>query len=169
LAVLRIDQDVPGTGIIDRFITDITDSSYKPLFPISAIHIERTISLLLLMAERRIRSLPRILGLVEAMMIESNQQRAYGAVERHLNNVLKKLSKEPEENRYSISWILYFLKSNHMAIKGSPSFVDPVLHSIASNSCKFFTGTSEFKLFRGVRSARRAGTLLKHLDVFKSQ
>lgn len=169
LAVLRIDQEVPGTGIIDRFIADVTDASYQPLFPVSTFHIEKTISLLLLMAERRIRSLPRILGLVEAMMIASGRTSATRAVERHLNNVLAELSKEPDENRYLISWLLYFLKSNGLTVKGSPSFADPILTSIQSNTCNVFAGAKDFRLFRGVRTARRAGGLLKHLDVFKQQ
>lgn len=167
LAVLRIDQEVPGTGIIDRFIADVTDASYQPLFPVSTFHIEKTISLLLLMAERRIRSLPRILGLVEAMMIASGQTSAARAVERHLNNVLAELSKEPDENRYVISWLLYFLKSNGLTVKGSVSFADPILTSIQSNTRKVFVEAKDFRLFRGVGAARRAGGLLKHLDVFK--
>ncbi len=169
LAVLRIDQEVPGTGIIDRFIADVTDASYQPLFPVSTFHIEKTISLLLLMAERRIRSLPRILGLVEAMIIASSRASATRAVERHLNNVLAEVSKEPDENRYLISWLLYFLKSNGLMVKGSPSFADPILTSVQSNTCNLFAGAKDFRLFRGVRTARRAGGLLKHLDVFRQQ
>jgi hypothetical protein len=167
LAVLRIDQEVPGTGVIDRFIADVTDMSYQPLFPVSTFHIEKTISLLLLMAERRIRSMPRILGLVEAMMIASGQTGAALAVERHLNNKLAELSKEPDENRYVISWLLYFLKSNGLTVKKSVSYTDQILASIQSNRCKVFTRAKGFRLFRGVRTARRAGGLLKHLDVFK--
>lgn len=169
LAVLRIDQEVPGTGIIDRFIADVTDASYQPLFPVSTFHIEKIISLLLLMAERRIRALPRILGLVEAMMIVSDKASATLAVERHLNNVLAELSKEPDENRYRISWLLYFLKSNGLTVKGSAPFADPILTSIQSNTCKVFSGARDFGLFRGVRASRHAGVLLKHLDVFKQQ
>lgn len=169
LAVLRIDQEVPGTGIIDRFIADVTDASYQPLFPVSTYHIDKIISLLLLMAERRIRSLPRILGLVEAMMIASGQASATRTIERHLNNMLMKLSKEPDENRYLISWLLYFLKSNGLTVKGSSVFANPILISIQSNTCNVFTGAKDFRLFRGVRAARRSGSLLKHLDVFKQQ
>jgi len=101
LGVLRIDQEVPGTGIIDRFIADVTDASYMPLFPVSTFHIEKTISLLLLMAERRIRSLPRILGLVEAMMTMSGQKSAVRVVEQHLNNKLAELFYYGTSNNWS--------------------------------------------------------------------
>jgi len=169
LGVLRIDQEVPGTGIIDRFIADVTDSQYTPLFPISSFHIEKTISLLLLMAERRIRSYPRILGLVEAMMIASGSPAAAKTIERHLNNVLAELAKDEDENRYVLSWLLYFLKSNRLAVSHTSSFSDPILEAIRTNRCSLFPGASQFKLFRGVRAARKAGTMLKHLDVFKPQ
>ncbi|MFZ0034987.1 MAG: RNA-directed DNA polymerase [Sedimentisphaerales bacterium] len=169
LGVLQIDQEIPSTGIIDRFIADVTDSSYTPLFPISSVHIDKTISLLLLLAERRVRSFPRILGLVEAMMIASGQQNTARTVEKHLNNLLRDLSKDPEENRYLISWILYFLKSNRLTIRGAFSSTDPILKSIQLNRCNMFSNAKKFRLFRGVRAARHAGSLLKHLDVFKPQ
>jgi len=166
LGVLRIDQEVPGTGIIDRFIVDITDSSYSPLFPVRDKYIDKTISLLLLLAERRIKSFPRILGLVETIMIASGQPSTVRNVERHLNNLLHNLIKESHYNRYLIAWILYYLKSNKLKTIKMPSFRDPILTSIQSNRSKLFTSTRMFKLFRGVRAARRAGLLPKHLDVF---
>ncbi|MBN1817933.1 MAG: hypothetical protein JW828_11270 [Sedimentisphaerales bacterium] len=169
LAVLRIDQEIPGTGIIDRFIVDVTDAQYNPLFPVTSFHIEKILSLLLLMAERRIRSFPRILGLVESMMVASGQKIVAKVIERHLNKLLSQLSNNQEENRYLISWILYFLKSNRLTTKQTFSVDDPILQSIQSNKCKLFPSTKVFKLFRGVRSTRKTGKLLKHLDVFKPQ
>lgn len=169
LGVLRIDKEVPGTGIIDRFISDVTNFSYTPLFPVSNANIDKTISLLLLLAERRFRSFPRILGLVEAMMIASDQQSTAHKIEKHLNNLLCDLSKDIEENRYLISWIIYFLKSNGLKIKRSITFTNPILHSIQSNRCNIFTASKDFRLFRGVRAAKHAGSLLKHLDVFEPQ
>jgi len=102
-------------------------------------------------------------------MIASGQTSATRVIEQHLNNVLAELSKKPDENRYVISWILYFLKSNRLRVKRSASFVDPILKSIQSNKCKVFEGANGFRLFRGVRAARHSGGLLKHLDVFKQQ
>jgi hypothetical protein len=169
LGVLRIDQEVPGSGIVERFIADITDSSYAPLFPVSGFDIDKTISLLLLLAERRIKSFPRILGLVEAIMIALSRPIITRTVERHLNNLLDNLSKYPEENRYLISWILYFLKSNGLKINKVFQFTDPILKSIQLNRCEVFTNTTDFQLFREIHATKRAGSLLKHLDVFKPQ
>jgi hypothetical protein len=170
LGVLRIDREIPGTGVTDRFITDVTNKSYSPNFSVSPIHINKIISLLLLLAQRRIKSFPRILGLIEAMMGGNvGQTKVIETVEKHLNKLLEALAKEPEDNQYKISWILYFLRSNNLKINVTASFGDPILMSIQSNRGRVFTDAGDFRLFRGVREARRYGSLLKHTDVFKPQ
>ena len=169
LGVLRIDDEVPGTGIIDRFIADVTDSSYAPLFPVTSKHINKVISLLLLLAEKRIRSFPRILGVFESMIVHSGKPRVASAIERHLNRLLADLAKEPEDNRYVICWILYFLKSNGLRVRKTVTFSDSVLLSVQSNRGRVFAAAPHFRLFRGVRASRKAGLMLKHLDVFKPQ
>jgi hypothetical protein len=169
LGVLRIDEEVPGTGIIDRFIADITDESYKPLFPISTKHIGKIISLLFLLAERRVKSFPRVLGLVESMLVSGRQSKITDIVEAHLNKLLKHLCADLDENSYRICWILYFLKSNKLNVRRKPSFSDPILRSIQTSRSWIFSGIKEFRLFRGVRAARKAGSLLQQLDVFSPQ
>lgn len=169
LSVLRIDREVPGTGIIDRFIADITDDSYMPLFPVSSAHTNGISSLLLLLAQRRIKSFPRILGLLESMMVSANQPRVSATIENRVNKLLTEYAEAPEDNRYVISWLLYFLKSNKLAVKTTEVFSDPVLASVQANRSSVFASAGNFRLFRGVRVARRSGLLLKHLDVFHPQ
>jgi hypothetical protein len=106
---------------------------------------------------------------VEAMMIASGQPSAIRTIEKHLNNLLGDLSKSPEENHYLISWILYFMKSNRLQIKKSIPSANPILRSIRLNRCTMFSKVKNFELFRPVHEAKRAGSLLKHLDVFKPQ
>ena len=169
LGVLRIDREVPGTGIIDRFIADITDESYMPLFPITAAHANKMVSLLLLLGERRIKSFPGILGLLETMIVLSNNPDIAETIEKHLNKLLTVLARDEDTNRYVISWILYFLKSNNLRVRTVRTFNDPILMSIQSNRIKVFDSISDFKLFRGVRMANRSGLLLKHLDAFNRE
>lgn len=172
LAVLRIDAEVPGTGIIDKFIADITlgkASSYSPLFPISTRHIDKTVSLLLLLADRRMRSFPRVLGLLESMIALGKRTKITSIVEAHLNKLLKNLIKDPEDNLYRISWILYFLKSNKLGVRRTLKHDNPILRSIQSNKGYLFSATGDFKLFRGVRASRKSGSLLELLDVFNPQ
>jgi hypothetical protein len=165
LGVLRIDREVPGTGIIDTFIADITDDSYMPRFPVTEAHAKKIVSLLLLLGERRIKSFPGILGLLEAMMV-SGGRTVRDTIQQHLNRLLGDLSKDEESNRYIISWMLYFLKSNNLPVRPRKRFNNPILASIQGNRMSVFTSYRDFKLFRGVRAARRAGLLLKHIDAF---
>jgi len=171
LSVLQIDRDFPGTGIIDRFISDMTDkkNGYQPRLSLKASEIDKVISLVLLLAENRARSFPKVLGFLEGIMRMHNVARVRNAIRKHLNNLLGELEKDAEDNRYSISWVLYFLRSNNLSVRTSTTFSDPILASIQSNRCKVFRGRTDFTLFRGVRMARRAGPLLKHLEVFMPQ
>jgi len=167
LGVLRIDKENPGTGIIDRFIADIMDKQYKPLIPVDHVSLNKSVSLLLLLAERRIKTFPKILGVIEAMMIEANSQSARELVSKHLKLLLQELRNNSEDHRYLISWILYFLKSNDFPVPIRKSLNHPILDSIKSNKNKIFTNCSDFSLYRTVKSAKSAGSLSYHLDVFK--
>jgi hypothetical protein len=167
LGVLRIDKENPGTGIIDRFIADILDKQYKPLIPVDSISLNKSVSLLLLLAERRVKTFPKILGVIEAMMLQSNSQATRDLIEKHLNLLLQDLRRNWEENRYLISWILYFLKSNGFPVLMRKKFNHPILTSIKSNKNNIFTTCRDFRLYRRVSSARTAGSLAYHLDVFK--
>jgi len=169
LSVLRIDREIVGTGIIDRFIGDIVDDAYMPLFPVSPAYINRISSLLLFLGQRRIKSFPRILGLLESIMVSAGQPRVSTTIRGRINKLLTEYAQAPEDNRYVISWLLYFLRSNNLTVKTTKVFGDPVLQSVRTGRSHVFTSAGNFKLFRGVRTARVSGLLLKHLDVFKPQ
>jgi Reverse transcriptase (RNA-dependent DNA polymerase) len=167
IGVIRIDKENPGTGVIDRFIADIMSKQYKPLIPVDPASLNKSVSLLLLLAERRIKTFPKILGVIEAMMVQSNSENTRDLVQKHLNLLLLELSRNWEENRYLITWILYFLKSNNFPVPRRQKFTHPILESIKSNKNKVFNDCCEFKLYRRVSSTRSAGSLSYHLDVFK--
>ena len=169
LGVLRIDREVPGTGIVDRFIADVTDESYMPLFPITPAHANRIASVLLLLGERRIKSFPGILRLLERMIVLAKNPAIAKTIERHVNKLLTDLARDQDANRYVMSWVLYFLKSNKLQVRTRRTFNDPILRSIQSDRIKVFTSMSDLRLFRGVRMARRAGLLLRHLDAFNRE
>jgi hypothetical protein len=167
LGVLRIDKENPGTGVIDRFIADIMDKQYRPLIPVDAVSLNKSVSLLLLLAERRVKTFPKILGVIEAMMAQSNNQAIRDLVEKHLKLLLRELIKNWEDNRYLISWILYFLKSNGFPVRIRQQFNHPILDSIKSNKNRIFNTRCDFSLYRCISSAKAAGSLSYHLDVFK--
>lgn len=168
LGVLEIDRENPNTGVIDRFLADLTDRSYKPLISISKRGIRKIVSLLLSLASRRIRAFPKTLGVVESMMSASSES-STSVINRHLNQVLKALRSSQDNNRYLISWILYFLKSNKLPVRVRASLNHPIIKSIQSNRGGLFSTCKDFKLFRSHAASKKAGNLLRHLDVFNPQ
>lgn len=167
LNVLRIDKENPGTGVIDRFIADITDDSYEVLFSVSKRDIQKMISLLLLLANRRIKTLPKVLGVIEAVMFIERLSKPM--VEKYFNSLLRELSQNTEDNRYLISWILYFMKSNKLKVKLSERFSHSILKSLQLNRNHIFKDSKDFKLYRSIFRAKKSGNLLEYLDVFKPQ
>ena len=81
--------------------------------------------------------------------------------------MLKDLKGNAEENRYLISWILYFLKSNNFTIKGMRNFNHSILDSIKSNRNLLYNSCTDFKLYQNISKTKENGSLLYHLDIFK--
>jgi hypothetical protein len=169
LGVLRIDKEMPGTGIVDRFLADLVDENYKPLLPVSSKDVQKSISLLLLLAERRIKAFPKILALIESMMSAQRASSFHASIEKHLNSRLKYLSKNEEDNRYLIAWIIYFLKSNKMSIRVPLILDDLILKAINLNRDLVFNSCRDFKIFRTIAASKKSGSLSKYLDTFKPQ
>jgi hypothetical protein len=172
LAVLRIDSEQPGTGVIDRFLADIryrSKSSYGLQISASQSTAKKIISLLLLLADRRPKVFPIVLGTLETMISSAHASWCSTTVATYLNRVLTELCKAPEDHVYLICWILYFLKSNRILPAAGTSFQHPVLTSLGTNRATLFRGAPDFNLYRGVMTSRRATSLLSYLDVFRPQ
>lgn len=169
LNVLRIDRNHPGTGVIDKFIGRLISKSYSLRLSLPAKDVGKVVSLLVLMADRRAKSFPRILAVIELLMSYDSGQSSK-TVTKHLNTLLKKLCADPTNNCYLIAWILYFLKSNKLEITSAlPAFEDPILRSMESEQNHLFSSSKDFKLFRGPVASIKSGVLAKHLDVFNPQ
>ncbi|MEX2382208.1 MAG: RNA-directed DNA polymerase [Opitutales bacterium] len=169
LGVLEIDQECPGTGIVDRFIADISDDNYKPRIPTNKISVRKSTSLLLLLADRRVKAFPKILGFIEAMLSETNDPGFSKFLEGHLTNLIAKLIANTDDNRYLITWILYFMKKHGMTLPNMPGVNNAILQSIRTNRQKIFSKSTDYQLFRKVRKTRLKAPLLKYLDVFEPQ
>lgn len=169
-SVLRIDKENPDTGIIDRFISDLHKDN-EVLLPLNLGAINQSISLLLLLAERRIKSFPSILGLLELMILKSRQRRQVKEmIFRHLEIMLRNLLENEENNRYLIAWIVYFLKSHKIHVEREPSVSHPVIISLYEDKNYLFQDDSgEFELYRSIEATRKIGGLLHHLDPFRSE
>lgn len=172
LSVVATDRELPGTGIVDRFLADIVKKDdYKPNFEVSKKTIPNIVSLLMMLASLRIKSFPKILGVIESIMRSANNSWYTDQIGKYLANYLHSLSTNERDNRYQIIWILYFLKSNNMEkfITNNYSFKDPVVKSVYSGRNNLFGSCKDFKLFTGIKKMAKNKTLLEHLDVFSPQ
>ena len=171
LSVIATDRELPGTGIVDRFLADIVTKDYKPNFVVSKKTVPNIISLLMMLATLRIKSFPKILGVIEAILRSANNTWYTNHIGKYLAKYLDALADNERDNRYQIIWILYFLKSNkldHFILKKYP-FKDPLVKSVQSNRSNLFNKCKDFKLFNGILATAKRKTLLEHLDVFSPQ
>jgi hypothetical protein len=171
LSVVATDREFPGTGIVDRFLADIVTKDFKPNFAVSRKTVPNIISLLMMLASLRIKSFPKILGVIEAIMRSADHPWYTDQIGMYLANYLNILSSNERDNRYLIIWILYFLKSNRLDrfIMKKYHFKDPLVKSVQSNRCNLFGNCRDFKLYVGILSSVKRKSLLEHLDVFSPQ
>ena len=176
--VLEIDSEFPGTGVIDRFIADLYGTEYKLRVSVTTKRIDLMVSLLMMLANRRLKSVPEILGAIEALMDQATAPSSIQRIEDGIGFALTEAMKEPLDNRYKIAWLLYFLKSNRLRAPNTQSLnhlwsksgtSESICRTVATNRAVVFKGCNDFVLFRGVRTAKKVGPLRQHVDVFRRQ
>jgi len=166
LNVLKIDKDFPNTGIIDRFLADLWDFNYNLYIPYSARDLEMIISMLLLLADRRIKAFPSVLAIIEQILKQYWTVTVRDAVESHLNSLLERLYSNAKNNRYLISWLLYFLKSNNLALGRSYTFDDVIEKTIYYDDDSLLFPSKDFQLVRHIAQAKTTISMLEYLNVF---
>jgi hypothetical protein len=171
LAVVAIDRDLPNTGVVDRFLADIITKDNQPNFRVNRKTIPKIISLLLMLAELRIKSFPKILGIIEAVIRSQNNTWYTEKIGKHLGGFLHSLASSEIENRYLIIWILYFLKSNQMDTYIDPSdqFTDAIVRTVFTDKNNLFISCPDFNLYSGIKKAAQQKSLLEHLAIFSPQ
>ena len=175
--VLEIDQEFPGTGVIDKFMSDLYQKDYTLRVRVTSKRVDLMLSLLMMLANRRLKALPKILGVIEALMSVGSGVRSVQRIEDGIGFALTEALKEPLDNRYKIAWLLYFLKSNRLtvpnaqAVRGlwsASGVTESICRTVGTNRAVVFKTCPDFTLFRGVRAAKGAGSMLRHVDVFRS-
>jgi hypothetical protein len=168
LAVINIDRTCPGTGVIDRFLADITNKRGQLKLLIGDYNLEKVISMLLMLATLRVKAFPKVMAILE-MLLKS----PFGVIHQtqiveYLENYLQRLAKEEDRNKYLISWISYFLVSHDLVklLSFKPKFKDPITRSIFNNRGAVFKGIKDFKLFVGCKAISKKVSMFEHLDVF---
>jgi len=168
LAVVEIDRALPGTGVIDRFLADITTRHGRLRITVGRYNLEKVVSMLLMLGPLRVKAFPKIIAILEQVIRSGSGNGLTKPLVSHLEAYLHKLSGDEPRNKYLISWIAYFLASNDLMklLKVKPTFKDPIAKSSMSGRGKLFKSTSDFKLIEGVKASGRRVSMFKHLDVF---
>jgi len=169
LAVLKIDQQYPGTGVVDRFLADIVSKTRRVKISLQPKHIEQTISMLLMLARLRTKAFPKILAIIEAIMETPSGRSQRQSIIDHLEEHLYDLSNDEARNKYLITWISYFLVTNGVqgSLQSHLTFRDPITSTAFYNRSTIFASEADFTLFCDCHEARKRMTLLEYLDVFQ--
>lgn len=170
-SVLRIDEQLPGTGIIDRFLSELTSKKYKLKLDLAEKNRRKAFSLLLILRERRAKSFPVILAIIEALLDKCNDDadlREY--VESSLVSMYENRVDRLIENEYEILWLAYFRKMVlHHELDPIPGCSSPLINSILSSSRKYFEGFTNESLFAMPPFPVERNHLLQHLEIFRRQ
>lgn len=168
LAVIRIDEEHPGVGVIDRFLADLVDRKGKLKVNLNNRNLRKTLSMLILLGRRRTKSFPKILAIIESIIFSPIGMKNRDDIIKYLEDYFLELSKDEIANRYLLSWLAYFFVSNDFKKKLStkPKFKDPIVKTCFNNRSNIFNDEKSFKLFEGAKSVRKRMSLLEYLDVF---
>lgn len=168
LAVVEIDKRHPNTGVIDRFLADITTSKGKLKITVGHFNFEKVISMLLMLCTLRVKAFPKIMAILEQVIRSDAGNGLTGPLVSHLEAYLHKLAADESRNKYLISWIGYFLASNDLLklLKKKPRFKDKIAESSMTGRGKLFSDAPDFKLLEGVKASGKRVSLFEHLRVF---
>ena len=168
LAVIEIDRCYPNTGVIDRFLADITTCKGNLKIVVGSFNLEKVLSMLFMLGTLRVKAFPKIMAILEQVIRSDDGNGLTGALVSHLEVYLHKLSVDEERNKYLISWIGYFLASNGLLglLKEKPKFKNKIVNSSITGRGNLFNEAPDFKLIEGVKMAGKRVSLFEHLDVF---
>lgn len=168
LAVIEIDRSHPGTGVIDRFLADITRKDGSLKFDFFSRDLEKVISMLLMLGNLRVKAFPKIIAILETLLRSPFGILHQSKIIEYLDQYLQKLSEEEERNKYLITWIGYFFASNGLIPQLSKKykFKDPIPQSVFANQGLIYKNRKDFKIFVGCKTSAKRTTLAEHLDVF---
>lgn len=172
LSVIRIDKNNPGTGVIDRFLADLVNrKDYSISVELDSKSLPKIISLLLMLADLRIKSFPKILAIIESILRSDFGQDYVEHIVEHLEEFLQELKSREMDNSYLITWIMYFIRSNKLEdkLKNPYDFTHLIIQAVYKDTFTLFSDCNDFKIFSNVGIVSEQVSLLQHLDVFNQQ
>ena len=95
-----MDKKFEGIGVVDRFLSELTSKDNKLNFDFKDKDLLKAISLLLLLKERRNKSFPQILGIIEKIIEENiSKVRTINKIKSIIENLLNEKLKNVEDNQ----------------------------------------------------------------------
>ena len=169
---LKVDKKFEGTGIVDRFLSELYTKNHELKFNFKDKDLLKAISLLLMLKERRNKSFPQILGIIERI-IEQNVGKAkvISKISSIIDNLLEEKLRSIDDNQYDLLWLIYFVKSLNLSTITFPKKINSeLIKSLKSNRAEFFKPLpTNIKLFDTIKKPTRNVLLLKHLAIFKDK
>lgn len=168
LSVLRIDQECPGTGVIDRFLADIVSKNGNLKVDLAHRNLQKVLSMLIMLATRRTKAFPKIVAIIESVLRSPLGTLHKDDIVAYLEAYLSDLSKDEGRNKYLIAWISYFLVSNGLkpSIAFKPKYKDSITRSVFNNRAQIFKSCKDFQLFVGSGAMGKKMSMLEHLEIF---
>lgn len=167
---LKVDKKFDGTGVVDRFLSELTSNDNELKFNLEDKDLLKAISLLLLLKEKRNKSFPQILGIIEKIIQKNKgKKRVTAKISSVIENLLDEKLKNIEDNQYDLIWLIYFVKSLDLFPITFPKKIkSPLIRSLKSNSIEFFKPMpTEIKIFETIKKPGKNKELLEHLALFK--
>lgn len=165
LSVLEIDRTHPGTGLIDRFLSDITTDEGKLKTRLNPKERRKFLSLLLLLKSRRPKSFPKILALIELIYVEAADTEFKSTVIEVIGDLLNAKLEASTEDEYELIWLYYFSRKI-LGVKPpiTTAFKNQFIESIRLNEQHFFSDFKDASLFSKIEDVDR--NLYQYLKIF---
>jgi len=170
-SVLQIDVQISGTGIIDRFLSELTNDTYNLKLQLNDKQQRSALSLLLLLRERRAKTFPVILAIVESLLNKYSQNQDLAMhIKNALLTMLQLKAAKPSENEYEILWLVYFLKTvMRRQVDEIPNCLSPLIESVIKEERIFYDDFGDCELFAMPDLPIQTNHLLRHLAMFQRQ
>lgn len=169
---LKVDKKFEGTGVVDRFLSELYTNKHKLKFNFKDKNLLKAISLLLMLKERRNKSFPQILGIIEQIINQNaSKTKTISKISSTIENLLNEKLKNIEDNQYDLLWLIYFVKSLNLTTITFPKKIkSELIRSLKNNKAEFFKPIpTDIKVFETIKKPTKNVLLLEHLALFKNE
>ena len=167
---LQVDKKHEGTGVVNRFLSELYTQNYKLKFDFEEKELFKTVSLLLMLKQRRNKSFPQILGIIEQIILNnSGNPKTLSKINTVLQTLLNEKLKNIEDNQYDLLWLIYLIKSQNLFTISLPRKISSeLIKCLRDNRAELFKHViPDIKLFDTIKRPGKNVILLEHLALFK--